>query len=249
MSRAEDVPVSYYMTAPVHTVGVDDGLVVAMALIRGHQISSVVVVEGGRTVGLLARSDLLDREPGDDGVPVAARMSRRVLEIAPTTSVAAASRAMIEHEVHQLVVGLGAAPLGVLSRSDLVVAARDLRLADPASRWATPTAFVAEVDLPVREVLAMLDRADLGGVLVVDGAQPVGVFGRRERIGIGAAELDRPIEALMSSRIVVLAGDLPLHRAAAQIAATGVELAVVVDREGHRRVLTPTDVVRALAAR
>jgi CBS domain-containing protein len=244
---AAEVPVHYYMSSPVQTVGCDDGLLVAAARLRAHRISSLVVVDSGRMVGVVTRSDLGERQPGDETERVAARMTRGVVEVGPATAVAVACRIMIEREVHQVVVSDAGRPVGVLSRSDAVAAARDLRLADPVARWATQTVFVAEVDQPVRLVLDLLDRAELGSVLVMDGIFPVGVFGRRERIAIDPRDLDQPIEAVMSSRLVVLEAELPLHRAAARMVATGVELAAVRGPDDHLAVLTPSDVARALA--
>lgn len=243
-----DVPVHYYMSSPVRTVGRDDAVLAAAAEMRARRISSVVVLEEDRAVGVLSRSDLLGaRAPA--GALVSAWMTGRVITIAPGASIPEACAMMLEREVHQLVVVEDDRPVGVLAGRDTLAAARDLRLMDPASRWATATSFTVEHDQPVRLVLALLDQADLGSVLVMDGRFPVGVFGRRERMQIDAADLDRPVDALMSANVVVVPGELPLHRAAAQLHATGAELAAVVVAEAHYRVLSPSDVVRALAAR
>jgi CBS domain-containing protein len=239
-------PVRDYMVAPVELVSPTEDVVRAGVRMRQRGVSCLVVAASGRAVGVLSRSDLGVRWPGDEATPVAALMTRRVLAIEPRDTVRAACRALIEHEIHQLVVFDGERPVGVVSRSDLVPAARDLRIADPIARWATPTRFVAEVDQPVRDVLALLARADLGALLVMDGRFPVGVFGRRESFALSREDLARPVEAVMSGAVLDLPADLPLHRAAAQIAATGAELAVVDHGGVPCGVLTPTDVVRAM---
>ncbi len=246
--RPADVPVHYYMSAPVRTVGPGDGVLVAAGLMRSHRISSVVVLEAGRAIGVLSRSDLFGARAQED-VPVSDCMTRHVIEIAPSASIPRACAQMLEREVHQLVVLEDGRPVGVLAGSDAVAAARDLHLLDPVSRWATATAFTVEVDQSARLVLALLNQADLGAVLVTDGRFPVGVFGRRERLLLDHADLDQPIEAFMSANLIVVPGDLPLHRAAAQMHASGAELAAVAGSGARHLVLSPTDIVRALAAR
>jgi acetoin utilization protein AcuB len=54
------IPVEDIMTADVETVGPDTPITEAAALMRRRRIGSVPVVDHGKVVGLLTRSDLLD---------------------------------------------------------------------------------------------------------------------------------------------------------------------------------------------
>lgn len=251
-----EVPVHYYMSAPVRTIAPDDSLALAGELLAGYGISSLLVVERDRPIGLVSRTDVVDevvddlggRQPvfGGEG-PLASRMTRNVVAVDAAASVASACRTMLEAEVHQVLAVEGGKPVGVLSRSDAVAAVRDLRLSEPVADSATAVAFTVTLDQPLGEVRRLLGRAEIGSALVVDGWFPVGVFGPREQLAARALPADRPIEWAMSSAFLILPADLPLHRAASQFVATHAAF-VLVTRDGlPAGVLTATDFCRRLA--
>ena len=251
-----EVPVHYYMTAPVRTIGPDDSLAVAGELLGGYGVSSLLVVEGDRTLGVVTRTDVIDEMVDDLGTPlpvrggeapVASRMTRNLIRVGAASSIFTACRTMLEAEVHQVVATEADRPVGVLSRSDAVAAARDLRLDDPLAECATRIAFTVTAEQPIGEVRRLLGRAEIGTALVVDGNFAVGVFGPREQLGARDLAPDRPIEWAMSSAFLVLPARLPIHRAAAQFVATRAAF-VLVQRDGlPAGVLTATDFCRRLA--
>jgi len=223
---------------------------------RRLRVSSLLVVEGNRTLGVVSRTDVLEEMVSDldaplpvrgGEVPVASRMTRNLIRVGAASSVFTACRTMIEAEVHQVVAVEEDRAVGVLSRSDAVAAARDLRIAEPVGEWATRIAFTVTADQPIGEVRRLLGRADIGTALVVDGRFAVGVFGPREQLAARDMAGDRPVEWVMSSAFLVLPAELPLHRAAGQFVATRAAF-VLVTREGlPAGVLTATDFCRRLA--
>jgi len=251
-----EVPVHYYMSAPVRTIGPDDSLSLAGQLLGGYRVSSLLVVEDDRTLGMVSRTDILEEmvdeldaplpvRGGD--APVASRMTRNLIRVSAASSVFTACRTMMEAEVHQVVAVEEDRPVGVLSRSDAVAAVRDLRIAEPVGECATRIAFTVTADQSLGEVRRLLGRADIGTALVVDGRFAVGVFGPREQLAARDLAPDRPVEWAMSSAFLVLPAELPLHRAAGQFVATRAAF-VLVTRDGlPAGVLTATDFCRRLA--
>jgi len=247
-TSGRELPVSSYMSSPIRTVAPDEPLEAAAEPLSRHGTSCLLVMEDGRAVGLLTRSDLVD-EAGPaaetllppDPAPIASRMTRGVVQVEAATSLADACRTMIEREVHQVVVVEDGRPIGILSRWDAIAAARDLHLDSPIGELTTPVSFVVGSEEPLRIARAFLDAADVSTILVMDGRFPVGVFGKREAIRARDAAPDSVVGWAMNRAVLVVTADLPLHHAAAQMLATGAHLLVVV-REGLQAgVVTATD--------
>lgn len=251
-----EVPVHYYMSAPVRTIGPDDSLAMAGELLGGYRVSSLLVVDGEQTLGVVSRTDVLDEMVDDLDVPlpvrggdapVASRMTRNLIRVGAASSIFSACRTMLEAEVHQLVAIEEDRVVGVLSRSDAVAAVRDLRLQEPIGECATRIAFTVTVDQTLGEVRRLLGRAEIGTALVVDRRFAVGVFGPREQLAARALAPDRPVEWAMSSAFLVLPEGLPVHRAAAQFVATHAAFILVTRDQLPAGVLTATDFCRLLA--
>jgi CBS domain-containing protein len=245
------------MSAPVRTVSASESLMAADELLRGYRISSLVVIDGGQPVGVLARSDLLDELIDDPASPlpvrggdtdIASRMTRNAIHVDAAAPLIAGCRLLLEAEVHQLVVVEKQMPVGILSRRDAVAAVRDLALEGPLIDAATPIAFTISADQSVREAQRFLEHAELTTVIVTDGHFPVGVFGPREQLLARELPRDASVEWAMNPALLVLPADLPLHRAAAHFVATRAALVVVLRDGIQSGVLTATDFCCALAA-
>jgi CBS domain-containing protein len=98
----------------------------ARAMTERRSRSIVVVDVAGRPVGVVTGHDLL-RVLGDkDASTIADEMSGEILSIAPDATLREAAERMLRHRVHRLVVvdpiPAGAAPIGVISTTDIVAA-------------------------------------------------------------------------------------------------------------------------------
>ena len=92
------------------------------------------------------------------------------------------------------------------------------------------------------------DRLELStkqGLVVVDGLWPVGIFAQSEALSARGRDPKTRVEDIMDSRVIVLPGDCPLRRAAAQALAMGVRRLFVLD-EGLRGVVSGLDFARAI---
>src|SRR5207247_2178611 len=102
-------------------------------------------------------------------------MTRGLLSCGLRTPLAAVARMMAEHRVHAIVVMLRdredeRRPWGVISDLDLIDAAADDRLDDPASAAAeTPVVFVRP-DWPLSRAAKLMSERRANHLLVVDGS-------------------------------------------------------------------------------
>jgi CBS domain-containing membrane protein len=251
-----DAPVHYYMSAPIRTIAPDASVALADELLRGYRVASLVVVEDDRPLGVVTRTDLLGELVDDPDAPlpvrggdatIASRMTRNAIAVEASSPLVAACARMLDSEVHQVVAMEDGVAVGVLSRSDAVAAVRDLGLEDPLIQAATPISFTMSADQSIQDAQRFVNQAELSTVLVTDGRHPIGVFGPRERLHARDLPPDTPVGWACNPGILVLPADLPLNRAAAQFAATGAALVVVLRDGLQAGVLTATDFCRALA--
>jgi len=131
-----NVRVRDLMTRSVKTLGRNDKLSVADALMRAERIRHLPVVdEDGRLVGILSQRDLffnaLVRALGFGSttqdrmlstILVKEVMTENVVTTTPETLVAAAARVMVDRKIGCLPVIEGEALIGILSESDVVAA-------------------------------------------------------------------------------------------------------------------------------
>jgi CBS domain-containing protein len=131
-----NVRVRDLMTRPVRTLGRNDKLSVADALMRTERIRHLPVVdEDGRLAGIVSQRDLFfsalvqalgfgtathDRVLST--IPVKEVMTENVVTTTPETLVTAAARLMVDRKIGCLPVIDGEALIGILSESDIVSA-------------------------------------------------------------------------------------------------------------------------------
>jgi CBS domain-containing membrane protein len=244
-----------YMSSSVQTVAPGDPLAAGAEPLSRDETSCLLVMDHDDIAGLVTRTDLVDEAgpsgatllPSDPAEKVASRMTRGVVQVEADAPLSAACRAMIEREVHQLVVVEDGAPIGILSRWDVIAAARDLRLDVPLGAFANQVAFTLGCEESLGTARAFLEAADVSNILIMDGRFPVGAFGKREAIQARDASPDSAVGGAMSRAILVLPADTPLHHAAAQMLATGAHLVTVLRDGPEGGVLTATDFTEALA--
>jgi CBS domain-containing membrane protein len=252
-----DAPVHYYMSSPVRVVSPGDDLEHVQALMSTHGISSLAVVEDGRLVGVISQTDLLRvsfpllaarRRVGARWLPrrsVGQVMTPGVLTIRPHDPVSLAARRMVEHDVHRLFVVQDHALVGVVSTTDVTAAVRDIRIAQPVSSYMTSVLFAIDHDEPVSAGVKLLDRAHLGGIVVIEQGWPIGIFSQREALASRHMPRDTPIEHAMSQEFLSVPGHVPLHRVAGQAAALGVRRVVVFEEGTALGIVTGMDFARA----
>lgn len=253
-----NVPVAEYMCAPVHSIGAAESLHAAQALLGGLAISSLAVVEGDRRLaGVISMTDLIHVGRVQAGSsakaalltlpnqPVADHMTRDVATVAPDESISVAASKMVEGHFHRVFVEQDGRPVGVLSTRDIMLAIRDRRMGTPISRWMSSPAFTVRASEPISLATDRLERAHVSGLVVVDAGWPVGVFSQREALEARDRPRDLRVDYAMSSAMLALDVETPLHRAAAQAAELRVRRIIAVRHRSIEGILTGIDLARA----
>lgn len=131
-----DIRVRELMTRPVKTLGQNDKLSVADALMRTERIRHLPVVdEQGRVVGIVSQRDLFfsalvqalgfgsaSHDRMLSTILVKEVMTDNVVTTTPDALVTAAARVMVERKIGCLPVIEGETLIGILSESDIVSA-------------------------------------------------------------------------------------------------------------------------------
>jgi CBS domain-containing protein len=92
-----------------------------------------------------------------------------------------------------------------------------------------------EVDARIRDVIATMREHRVGCAIVVDGAQPVGIFTERDlvkRVYAKGVALDTPVRELMTANPVVTHTEAPLYVAMAHMLRGGFRHLPVLDTQG-----------------
>lgn len=252
------MPVELYMSSPVYTIGQHEDLSEVQRRLQGLAVSSLAVVgEAGEPVGVISLTDLIRvgrRQAGSRGkaslltLPrkrVERRMTRDVVAVAPGDPVSAAARRMVEAHVHRVFVVDDGRLVGILSTVDVMEAIRDKRVNVPISQFMSFPVFTIRCQEPISLAVERLEKAHVTGLVVVDDGWPVGLFTQVEALEARDRTRDTHVEEVMSSAMLALEVDTPLHRAAAQAAATRVRRVIAVKGRRMEGILTGIDFARA----
>jgi len=133
------------MTEDVVTAEADRTLAEVGALMRDHNVGSVVVLEGGRQVAIVTDRDLalaVVADGVDSAEPVGRHATRPLVTGDVQMELEEAAALMVQHRIRRLPVVDGDRLAGIATLDDLAVRAGDLKLAQQM------TAEVARAALP-----------------------------------------------------------------------------------------------------
>jgi acetoin utilization protein AcuB len=123
----QDLRISRFMTRPLVTIGPGDTIIAATALMEERDVHHLLVVDGGRMVGILSSADLLKLalmapNPAETlDIRVREIMQSRVAVLRDTASLREAARALTLGGFHAMpVLAADDTPIGMVSTSDLV---------------------------------------------------------------------------------------------------------------------------------
>ncbi len=122
MDQIDDVFVAQLMSTNLHTVAPDTLVADAAAVLLDHDISSALVVEDDRLVGILTTTDFVDIVAKSQ--PKSQTTVERYMTPDPVTAdaqdpVPAVAATMIERGFHHVPVVDGDTPIGMITTSDL----------------------------------------------------------------------------------------------------------------------------------
>ena len=257
MSQYES-SVELYMSQPVHAVESSSPLADAYKKLRAHRISSLAVVDSGKPVGVLSRTDLLrvgrlesGRSPKSAllSLPdkrVRDAMTHAIVTVRPDVSIKQAARKMVDDRLHRVFVVDKGRLVGVLSTKDVMLAVSEAKDARPISELMSSPVLTARASEPVALAVERLEQAHVSGVVITDSDWPVGVFTQVESLTASNVPRDTPVEEVMSPAMLCMAVETPTFRAAAQAAATRARRVIATEGREMKGILTGIDFTRAV---
>ena len=240
------------MTAPAETVPSDARAADIMKLLEGRRISAVPVVEGGRLVGIVSTTDLVRAlaTNADRNISAARVMTSPVVVASPDEPLDEAAWRLVAARVHRLIVAKDDRPVGVLSARDILAELVRRRPTAPIRAIMTSPVETVAVDDTIDEAIAKLASAGVHGLVVLDGAFPVGVFTHAEALAarnLPSKLRKGPVEGHMSYETICLDVATPIHRATAYSMAMNVRRILVVEQRHLVGILSAIDLVGVLA--
>jgi len=243
------------MTWNIVTVAHDASLARAVEIMESAHISSVLVVELNKPVGIVTERDIL--RALETLVPptqaVATVMGHPLVSARQSLSLHDAYHLMAEKGVrHLLVTDEANSAVGIVSESDF-----RFHLGLEFFRRLQDVRTVMSARMPVlpptvllREALAAMAARDANcAVVVVDGA-PVGMVTERDAVRFyrqGKGTLDQPLADVMSSPVATIPVNTHLHDAMERMQSQHIRHLVVVADDGQvAGILSEHDVVRQL---
>ncbi len=255
-----DVPVTDYMSSPVHTASPRDSLDSVRGRMAGLEISCLAVVEDGGLAGVITRSDLLrvgrrvNGRRGTDLIElpdatVADEMTHGAHSVTPEDTVAAAGRLMAKEYVHRVFVVDGGKLVGVISTHDLIRAVRDQGPQVPIEAHMSSPVFSVRADEPVAVATDRLGKAKVTGVVVLEDDWPVGVFTQVEALAARSMASTAVTEDAMDTAFLCMPTTTRLSRAAEQMARMRARRIVVVHKRSIVGILSGLDFAKYVADR
>jgi CBS domain-containing protein len=178
--------VSAACTKKLITIEQEESVGRAARLMLKHGISSLVVSDDGRVVGILTKTDLIKALRGSR-IRVKSYMSSPVITVVVGEDLLRVRRLMLEHGIKRVVVKLGRRIVGILTEGDVARALGLFRKLSEAKHWDERLKRIRVEDVMSREVITidandMLGKCvklmlehDISGLPVVEAGKLVGI--------------------------------------------------------------------------
>ncbi|WP_135606545.1 CBS domain-containing protein [Methanococcoides sp. NM1] len=182
--------VSDIMTSPVHVMGPDEPVSHARNLMLRHKISTVVVVENDKMVGIVTKSDLgrrlaqaepMWRRRPIDKVPVKMIMTEEPVTIYPEASVSQATALMVDNDINNIPVVNKDSLLGIITRVDVVRCMSELPTDKKVGEIMTNDPVFVHRHHTVNHVVDEMESNNVSKLIVTDDSgEAVGIITTRE---------------------------------------------------------------------
>jgi len=179
------------MSSPVYVINADEPVSHARKLMLRHRISTLLVLNEGKMVGIVTKSDIANRlaqaEPlwrrrPIDQVPIKLLMTESVITIYPEASISQAAALMLENRVHNIPVVKNDI-VGIVTRTDLVryVAENEEEIKTKIPKLMTEDIISVHRHHTINHVIDEMNRNEIERVIVKDDAgKPVGIISSKD---------------------------------------------------------------------
>ena len=178
------------MSSPVYVINTDEPVSHARNLMLRHRISTLLVLNEGKMVGIVTKSDITNRlaqaEPlwrrrPIDQIPIRLLMTESVITIYPEASISQAVSLMLENGVHNIPVVKNDI-IGIITRTDIVryVAEHADEIETKIPRLMTEDVVSVHRHHTINHVIDELNKNEIERVIVKDDTgKPAGMISRR----------------------------------------------------------------------
>lgn len=243
------------MTWNIVTIDQAASLARATEVMETARISSVLVAEYGRPVGIVTERDVLRaleaKLPSTE--PVATVMGKPLVSAPKDMSVHDAYHYMAKKGVrHLLVTDAASNPAGIVSESDFRfhLGLEFYRRLQDVRTVMSARVPVLPPDAPVREAISAMAARDANCAVVAVDRKPVGLVTERDAVRFyraGDGALDQPLAEVMSKPVSTIPVGTHLHAAMERMQSQHIRHLVVVGDQGEvAGILSEHDVVRQL---
>jgi CBS domain-containing protein len=175
------------MSSPVYVLNADEPVSHARKLMLRHRISTLLVLNEGKMVGIVTKSDITNRlaqaEPlwrrrPIDQIPIKLLMTESVITIYPEASISQAAALMLENRVHNIPVVKNDI-VGIITRTDLVryVAENGEEMKTKISKLMTGDVVSVHRHHTINHVIDEMNRNEIERVIVKDDTgKPAGII-------------------------------------------------------------------------
>jgi CBS domain-containing protein len=178
------------MSSPVYVINTDEPVSHARNLMLRHRISTLLVLNEGKMVGIVTKADITNRlaqaEPlwrrrPIDQIPIKLLMTESVITIYPEASISQAVALMLENGVHNIPVVKNDI-VGIVTRTDIVryVAEHANEIETKIPRLMTEDVVSVHRHHTINHVIDELNKNEIERVIVKDdNGKPAGMISRR----------------------------------------------------------------------
>lgn len=178
------------MSSPVYVLNADEPVSYARKLMLKYRISTLLVLNEGKMVGIVTKSDIGNRlaqaEPlwrrrPIDQIPIKLLMTESVITIYPEASISQAVALMLENRVHSIPVVKNDI-VGIVTRTDLVryVAENTEEIKTKIPKLMTEDIVSVHRHHTINHVIDEMNRNEIERVVVKDDAgKAVGIVSRK----------------------------------------------------------------------
>ncbi|MGA9189131.1 MAG: CBS domain-containing protein [Methanosarcina sp.] len=178
------------MSSPVYVLNADEPVSYARKLMLKYKISTLLVLNEGKMVGIVTKSDISNRlaqaEPlwrrrPIDQIPIKLLMTESVITIYPEASISQAAALMLENRVHNIPV-VKKDIVGIVTRTDLVryVAENTEEIKTKIPKLMTEDVISVHRHHTINHVIDEMNRNEIERVVVKnDVGKSVGIISRK----------------------------------------------------------------------
>jgi len=183
MSTVEEI-----MSVELVGIAPEDSLAKARNLMLRHRIGRLVVVEGGKPVGIVTRKDMVSRlvQTGPewrrrpiDHIPVRLTMTTDPITIHPTASIQQAAILMRDNNISGLLV-TGDSLVGIVTKTDMVRYYSHTENKSTVGELMRPIHSTVHIFHSLNHVVETMDENGVDCIMVTDGEKPVGMVARED---------------------------------------------------------------------